>query len=132
MATISFTNSLNYTRAFTETELISILTNLNGSSNYFANGLNELVYISIATGSLFLVDLNSHINMQLFEIYYFHLSVTNQFNLKLVHNDTALELNINDALLSVGYSGTNTNQYIRKCVMKMYTHSNPSYLLSMT
>ena len=130
MATISFTNSLNYTRAFTETELISILTNLNGSSNYFANGLNELGYIRIASGTLLLVDLNSHINRQLFEIYSFHFSVTNQFNLKLVHNDNALELNINDALLSVGYSGTIPISTLESVFMKMYTNSNQAYLLS--
>ena len=130
MATIRFTNSLNYTRAFTETELISILTNLNGSSNYFANGLNELGYIRIASGSLLLVDLNSHINRQLFEMYSFHFSVTNQFNLKLVHNDNALELNINDALLSVGYSGTIPISTLESVFMKMYTNSNQAYLLS--
>lgn len=62
MATIRFTNSLNYTRTYTETELVSILTNLNGSTYYFANGRNELVYIRISSGSLLRVDLNSHIN----------------------------------------------------------------------
>lgn len=129
MATISFTNSLNYTRAFTETELISILTNLNCSSNYFANGLNELVYIRIASSSLLLVDLNAHINKQLFDIDSFHFSVTNQFNLKLVHNDNALELNINDALLSVGYSGTIPISTLESVFMKMYTNSNQAYLL---
>lgn len=105
MTTISFTNSLNYTPTFSETESISILANLNGSSHYSANGLNEFVYIRISSGALLFVELNSQINRQLFEIYSFHFSVTNQFNLKFVHNDNAFELNINDPLLSVGYSG---------------------------
>lgn len=60
MTTISFTESLLYTRTFTETALISITTNHNGSNNYVAHILNELVYIRTPSGALVCVDLNSH------------------------------------------------------------------------
>ena len=130
MATISFTNSLNYTRTFTETELISLLSTLNGSNNYFTNGLNALVYIRISTGSLLLVDLNSNINRQLFEIYSFQYSVTNQFNLKLVHYGNALEFNINDALLSVGYSGTTPSPTLETVFMKSIHKQQPTIFIS--
>ena len=106
MSTINFTNSLGVTITFTETELISILTNLSSSNAYFTSGLNEILFIRISQGKLLLIDLNDNINRKLFEIYSFHYSVGNVFHLKLVHNDNALELNINDALISVGFSGT--------------------------
>ena len=86
--------------------MISLLTTLNGSNNYFTNGLNELVYVRISSGALVLVELNSNINRQLFGIHSFQYSVSNPFNFKLVHNDNAFEFNIDAALLSVGYNGT--------------------------
>lgn len=63
MATISFTNSLNYTRTLTDTYLISILTHLNGSNKLFTHGPIELHYIRISSGPHVLDDLNTRINM---------------------------------------------------------------------
>ena len=83
MTTISFTNSLGVTITFTETELISILANLNSSNAYFTSGQNELIFISISQGKLLLVSLNDNINRKLFEIYSFQYSVSNAFNLKM-------------------------------------------------
>ena len=103
MTTIDFTNSLNYTRSFTEGELISILNNLNSTNTYFSNGLNEIVYIRISLGKLLLVDLNDNISRKLFELYSIQYSVGNNFNIKFVHNDNAIESNIDDALISVGF-----------------------------
>ena len=128
MTTISFANSLGITTNFTEIELISILGNLNSSNAYFTSGLNELVFIRISQGKLLLLDLNDNINRKLFEIYSFHYSVGNVFHLKLIHNDNALELNINDALISVGFSGTTPITTLESRYMKLYTDSNHMYL----
>lgn len=68
MAAIRFTNSLIYTRTFTGTYLISILTHLNGRTTYLAHGLNKLVNIIISSGAFVCVELSSHINRQLFDI----------------------------------------------------------------
>ena len=128
MTTISFANSLGITTNFTEIELISILGNLNSSNAYFTSGLNELVFIRISQGKLLLLDLNDNINRKLFEIYSFHYSVGNVFHLKLIHNDNALELNINDALISIGFSGTTPITTLQRRYMKLYTNSNNIYL----
>ena len=128
MTTISFANSLGVTTNFTEIELISILGNLNSSNAYFTSGLNEIVFVRISQGKLLLIDLNDNINRKLFEIYSFHYSVSNVFHLKLVHNDNALELNINDALISVGFSGTTPITTLESRYMKLYTNSNNMYL----
>ena len=60
--TISFTNSLNYTRSFTTSELTSISSKLNSTNTYYTNGLNELLYIRVKEGNLLLLDLNDNTN----------------------------------------------------------------------
>ena len=88
---VSFTNSLNYTRVFTELELNNILLDLNSASVYFTNGLNSLAYIRLNIGNLLLLDLNDNINRKLFELFNFTYDIANPFSLKLIHNDSALE-----------------------------------------
>jgi len=128
MTTINFINSLGVTTNFTETELIRLLGSLNSSNVYFTSGLNELVFIRISQGKLLLIDLNDNIYRKLFGVYSFHYSVGNVFHLKLVHNDNALELNINDALISVGFSGTTPITTLESRYMKLYTNNNQRYL----
>lgn len=131
MATIRFTNSLTYTRTFTETDLISILTNLNGNTNYFTNGLHELGSIRISSGAVLYVVMNSRVNMQLLEIYSFQYSVSNSFNIKHDHNGNAIGFNIDAALLSVGYIGTVQSRTLeRVCLMTTYTNHNQTFLLA--
>ena len=131
MTTIDFTNSLGYTRSFTEGELISILNNLNSTNTYFSNGLNEIVYIRISLGKLLLVDLNENINRKLFELYSIQYSVGNNFHLKFVHNDNALEYTFDDALISVGYSGTIPVTTLESRYFKLYTqYEHNQYLLT--
>ena len=128
MSVVSFTNSSNYTRSFTEIELNAILTTLNASNTYYTNGLNNLVFIRISLGNLVLLDLNFNINRKLFESFSFQYAIGNPFNLKLIHNNTAVESTIDNALLSVGYSGTVPILLSLESVfMKLYTNSNASY-----
>ena len=122
MTTIHFTNSLGYTRSFTDGELISILNNLNSTNTYFSNGSNDIVYIRISLGKFVLVDLNDNINRKLFELYSIQYSVGNTFHLKFVHNDNALEYTFDDALISVGYSGPTPVSTLESRYLN-YTHN---------
>ena len=45
--TISFTNSVGYTRSFSTNELTIIIFNLNANNSYYANGSNYLLYVRI-------------------------------------------------------------------------------------
>ena len=131
MTTNYFTNSLNYTRSFTEDEFISIFNNLNSTNIYFSNVLKALVYIRISLGQLLLVDLNDTINRQLLELYSIQYSVGNTFHLKFVHNDNALEYTFDDALISVGYSGAIPVSTLESRYFKQYTqYQHNQYLLT--
>ena len=127
MSLVDFTNSLNYTRSFTEIELNAILTTLNASNTYYTNGLNNLVFIRISLGNLVLLDLNFNINRRLFELFSFQYALGNPFNLKLIHNNTAVENTIDGALLSVGYSGTIPILSLENVFMKLYTNANAGH-----
>ena len=55
--TISFTNSVGYTRSFSTNEITIVITNLNATNSYYTNGLNDLLYVRIKEGNLLLFDL---------------------------------------------------------------------------
>ena len=48
--TISFTNSVGYTRSFSTNELTIVITNLNATNSYHTNGLNDLLYVRVKEG----------------------------------------------------------------------------------
>ena len=52
--TISFTNSVGYTRSFSTNELTIVITNLNATNSYYTNGLNDLLYVRVKEGKLLL------------------------------------------------------------------------------
>ena len=51
----------------------------------------------------------------------FTYDIANPFNVKLIHNDSALEYNINDALIAVGFSGTIPIVSLESRFMTIYT-----------
>ena len=125
---ITFTNSLGNTISLTEIELTSILTNLNAANTYYANASDNLVYVRISQGNLLLVDLNTNINRKLFELFSFQFDISNPFYLKLVHNTSAIDMTIDAALISVGFSGTTPIASLESIWMTLYTNFNNYYL----
>ena len=98
-----------------------MLVDFNSTSVYFTNGLNSLAYIRLNIGNLLLLDLNDNTNRKLIELFSFTYEIANPFSLKLIHNDSALEYNIDDALVSVGYAGTIPIVSLESRFMKLYT-----------
>ena len=127
--TISFTNSVGYTRSFSTNELTIVITNLNATNSYYTNGLNDLLYVRVKEGNLLLFDLTDNINRRIFESFTIGYDTTNPFNLKFTHNSTAIEYTIDNALISVGFSGTTPISTLESQYMKLYiTTSSSSYL----
>ena len=89
--TISFTNSVGYTRSFSTNELTIVITNLNATNSYYTNGLNDLLYVRVKEGYLLLFDLTDNINRKIFESFTIGYDATNPFGLKFTHNSTAIE-----------------------------------------
>ena len=127
--TISFTNSVGYTRSFSTNELTIVITNLNATNSYYTNGLNDLLYVRVKEGNLFLFDLTDNINRKVFESFTIGYDTTNPFSLKFTHNSTAIEYTVDNALISVGFSGTTPISTLESQFMKLYvTTSSLSYL----
>ena len=127
--TISFTNSVGYTRSFSTNELTIVITNLNATNSYYANGLNDLLYVRVKEGNLLLFDLTNNINRKVFESFTIGYDASNPFNLKFTHNSTAIEYTVDNALMSVGFSGTTPISTLESQYMKLYViTSSTSYL----
>ena len=127
--TISFTNSVGYTRSFSTNELTIVITNLNAINSDYTNGLNDLLYVRVKEGNLLLFDLTDNINRKIFECFTIGYDTTNPFNLKFTHNSTATEYTVDNALISVGFSGTTPISTLESQYMKLYiTTSSSSYL----
>ena len=92
--TISFTNSVGYTRSFTTNELTIVITNLNATNSYYTNGLNDLLYVRLKEGNLLLFDLTDNINRKVFESFSIGYDASNPFSLKFTHNSTAIEYKV--------------------------------------
>ena len=123
MATISFTNSEGLTTSIATIELDSIVTNLNAYNSYFTASQNNLVYIRLAEGHLLLLDIGNNTNLKLFETFTFSYASDNVWQLKLTHNTSATEFTINDALLSVGFSGVVPIVSLESVFMKHYSQN---------
>ena len=75
-----------------------------------------------------MVDLNVNINRKLFELFTFQYDIGNPFYLKLVHKTSAIDFAIDNALISVGYSGTTPIASLESIYMKLYSTFNNYYL----
>ena len=127
--TISFTNSVGYTRSFSTNELTIVIINLNATNSYYTNGLNDLLYVRVKEGNLLLFDLTDNINRKVFESFSIGYDASNPFNLKFTHNSTAIEYTVDNALMSVGFSGTTPISTLESQYMKLYViTSSTSYL----
>ena len=120
MTTINFTNSLGLTTAFTNHDLDLILTELTTHDSSFAAGENQVCYIMLKPGYLWLMDLNTNFNRRLLEMYSFTGSNLYPFQLKLTVNNSAATFSINEALVSVGYSGTVPISSLSQVFMQLY------------
>ncbi len=100
-----------------------ILTELNTHDSSFAAGENQICYIMLNPGYLLLMDLNTKFNRRLFEMYSFSGSNLHPFQLKLTNNNSAATFSINEALVSVGYSGTVPISSLRQVFMQLYIQS---------
>ena len=123
MTTNNFTHSLGLTTAFTNHDLDLILTELNTHDSSFAAGENQICYIMLNPGYLLLMDLNTNFNRRLFEMYSFTGSNLYPFQLKLTNNNSAATFSINEALVSVGYSGTVPISSLSQVFMQLYIQS---------
>jgi len=123
MTTINFTNSLGLTTAFTNHDLDLILTELNTHDSSFASGENQIGFIMLNVGYLLLVDLNTHFSRRLFEMFSFSASNLYPFQLKLTNNNSAATFSINEALVSVGYSGSTPINSLSQIFMQLYIQS---------
>ena len=127
--TISFTNSVGYIRSFSTNELTIVITNLNATNSYYANGLNDLLYVRVKEGNLLLFDLSDNINRKVFESFSIGYDASNPFSLKFTHNSTAIEYTVDNALISVGFSGATPISTLESQYMKLYViTSSLSYL----
>ena len=117
---IQFTDSSNNTRTYTHVQLDTILLDLNANNQYWQSGSYNVAYIRLSLNHLLLIDLDYSNNRKLFENYSFQYSDENEFNLRLINNNTASELTINEALISIGYTGL-TLTYLQQIYIYMYT-----------
>ena len=106
MTSIQFTNSVGYVFDITVIELSDVQLRLNANNTYYVNSLNSLIYITLNTTNLLLLDLNSNYNRKLFELFTFSYQDSSPFKIKLNSTQSAIDYNINDALTSVGYNKT--------------------------
>ena len=106
MSDINFTNSLGLTTSFSNNDLDLILTELGVQNSSYASGQNQITFIMLGAGNLLLMDLNPVFIKRLFELFSFSLSNLFPFQLKLTNNNSSATFSINDALVSVGCSGT--------------------------
>ena len=127
---INFTNSQGETINITHTELNIISTNLEANNMYFVYRDNYLVYVRVTSGMLLLMDLYPNINRRLFETYTVGYNVLNPFFLKFTHNITAIESNIDDAFISVGYSGTTPITTLEEVFITSYNTFDNRYILT--
>ena len=123
MSNINFTNSLGLITSFTHNDLDLILTDLGVQNASYAAGQNQITFIMLGAGNLLLMDLNPVFNKRLFELFSFSLSNLFPFQLKLTNNNSSATFSINDALVSVGYSGTTPITSLSQIYMQLYTQS---------
>jgi len=69
------------------------------------------------------LDTGNNTNLKLFETFTFSYASDNVFQLKLTHNTSATEFTINNALLSVGFSGVVPIVSLESVFMKHYTQN---------
>ena len=102
---LTFTNSNNYTIALTFLELNNIFNNLNSINSYYIRKPNSLVILRIHATKLLLMDFNYKPNNTIFELFNIHYDLTRLFYIKFVQNNSAIEYDIHETLLSAGYHG---------------------------
>ena len=118
---VIFRNSQNFNKVFTYTELDQILTDLNSYNQYYQSGSDDIAFIRISFNHLLIIDLNFMFNRMLFENYSFQYSIENIFNLKLINNNLATETSLDEALISIGYSGNVPISSLSKIFMLLYS-----------
>ncbi len=117
---------------YTNVELITILNNLDSSGTYYTYGINSIIFIRLNGQNLLLLDNGFSINHKLFELFTIQYDINNKFNLKFVHINTSLEYDIDQALLSVGYSpplGTVPITNLEDVFMTIYTEFDSRIIL---